>query len=364
MSKTCLSFLFLLPLFFLPFSLPASPYSMISVGDPVLDDLRYLSIQTGRSFTSFTPPLNPHEVENFLNSLDTGNLSSPALSAYNRIRARLAPQRAFTPVSSDIFSFNLNMNSTLELRARANTDVSWHYIYPKVTPLFSFPITIYFLDSVQLYMEPMITMSSRFYFSNDDNFAFNTGNFTYYDYDWSMVPFRAFISLGSSFWNFQLGRDRLSYGTGHMGNMVISDNPDYYEFFRLSFFSENFKYSMLVNQMPMDIRKLDSTTPLTSDMLDRTMHRYYYLHRLDFNFRNILSFALMEGVMVGNSPLEIRFLNPLIVFHSLFSWENYDYWIKDGRRSLIGSLLSLEANWNIIPSLSLYSQFVMTEFAT
>ena len=357
-------FITLLLLVFSLFSLPASHYSMISVGDPVLDDLRFLSIEAGRSFTSFTPPLTPHEVESFLNSLDTSILSTPALSAYNRIRERLTPQRALTLISSDTFTFNLNMNSNLELRANTNTDIGWYYIYPKVTPLFSWPVNIFFMDSVQLFIEPMITLSPRFYFSDNDAFIFNTGSFTYFDYDWSMMPFRAYIAMGGSFWNFQLGRDRLTYGTGHMGNMVISDNPDYYEFFRLSFFSENFKYSMLINQMPMDIRRGYHNLDPLNDELDRTMQRHYYLHRLDFNFRNKFSLALMEGVMVGNSPLEIRFLNPLMIFHSLFSWENYDHWIPSDKRSMIGSLLSLEANWNIIPSLSLYSQFVMTEFAT
>jgi hypothetical protein len=48
--------------------------------------------------------------------------------------------------------------------------------------------------------------------------------------------------------------------------------------------------------------------------------------------------------MVGNSPLEIRYLNPLMIFHSLYSFWNYQNWDgsdnypEDGTGCLTGSL--------------------------
>jgi hypothetical protein len=73
----------------------------------------------------------------------------------------------------------------------------------------------------------------------------------------------------------------------------------------------------------------------------------------------------MEGVMVGNSPVELRFLNPLIVFHSFFSWDYFDSWTPpyEGDRweqsDLVGSILSIEINWNVMNNLAVYGQMVL-----
>jgi hypothetical protein len=185
---------------------------------------------------------------------------------------------------------------------------------------------------------------------------------THADYDWGM-PLRAFMALGGSWWNFQIGRDRLSHGTGQMGNMVISDIPDFYDFIRFSLFSANFKYSLLVNQMQLKITPELSSMSIEEQNLIHTTNRYFYLHRIDINLFDALSIGIMEGVMVGNSPLELRFLSPLMVFHSRSSWDHYDSWLVNENRSMAGSIFSTEVNWSIIPSLSLYGQFVMNEWA-
>jgi hypothetical protein len=118
--------------------------------------------------------------------------------------------------------------------------------------------------------------------------------------------------------------------------------------------------------MPLEIHE-DLYEFSDPNNFSRTMNRYFYLHRLDFKLFNRISLGLMEGVMVGNSPPEIRFLNPLMIFHSFFSWWNYDVW--DERRidepgHMIGSVFSVELNYNITTSLALYGQFIMNEFAT
>jgi hypothetical protein len=353
---------------------------MILTGDPVLEDLIFLSLESGNSFLSFTPPLAPHEVKIFLNLIDTSLLSPAAQDAYNRVRRKLLPQ-ANIMFSHDIYLFTLNINSTLETSTRFNSGILWYPKYPKVPPLFSFPFKFYFSDSLQLYFEPIIAVDPQYYRGSNvniyssDNVIVNSGNFSHnvpaglHNLDQNL-PLRAFLTAGGSWWNFQLGRDRLSYGTGQLGNLAISDNPSFYEFARLSFFSRFFKYSAMVSQMPMDVRGIIKNADTVSDnTLLFTTQRHLYLHRLDFSVRDRLSVSLTEGVMVGNSPLEIRYLNPLMVFHSLYSFWNYPKWDEGidpptGSGDMNGSLFSLEVNWNIIRSLAFYGQFVMNQIAT
>ncbi|MCL2380175.1 MAG: capsule assembly Wzi family protein [Treponema sp.] len=369
--------LFLLVSLSLSANLSAAPFDMILTGDPVLEDIRFLSLTSGRTFLSFTPPLAPAVVENFLDSIDPSLLPEPAQQAYDRIRDRLIPQAAFS-FESDNLSVLLDINATLEGRARFNNDISWYPAHPDISPLLSLPLRFHFGNTVQLYIDPSVSMMHGSFSPADSGFAHNVPQ-GYGTYD-SDMPFRAFIAAGGPWWNFQLGRDRLFWGTGHTGSLSFSDNADFFEFARVSFFSRFLKYSVVVNQMPLRITDSlysgprdpeypDSFPWRNPDSLRRTTQRHFYMHRLDVSlFRDRLSIGLMEGVMVGDSPLEIRFLNPMMIFHSLFAWRDYYGWGEgppgSSTTDMVGSFFSAEVNWHITSALSFHGQMVMNEFAT
>jgi hypothetical protein len=68
----------------------------------------------------------------------------------------------------------------------------------------------------------------------------------------------------------------------------------------------------------------------------------------------------MEGMMSGDSPFQIRYLNPIIIFHDLFAWKDYPKWAPNGG-DMIGSIASIEINWSISENMAFYGQFVMNE---
>jgi hypothetical protein len=356
--------IFFLCLIFLSPGLFATPYDMILTGDPILEDLRFISLESGIVILSFTAPLAPHEVELFLDRIDVALLSTSAKEAYYRVRDRLTPASRLS-LSWDKFSLFFDINATLEARIRSDTDIDWYPVYPKIPAFLSLPLRFHFADTVQFYIDPSFNIDPYNIYNNDENYMLNTffgdnginGN----------SPLRSFIAAGGSWWNFQLGRDRLSYGTGLSGNLGIADNPPYYEFMRLSFFSKYFKYSLLINQTPLEINDelyQSSHEDNYKDLLIMTTQRYFYLHRIDFVLFNVLSVGIMEGVIIGNSALELRHLNPLAIFHNMMTWRDYDYWNPDrDSSSMIGSFFSAEINWNITKSLAFYGQFVMNELA-
>jgi len=48
------------------------------------------------------------------------------------------------------------------------------------------------------------------------------------------------------------------------------------------------------------------------------------MHKMDFNFKRF-QFSILEGAMVA-APLELRFLNPVMIFHNYAAWRSYtDY---------------------------------------
>ena len=354
--KKTLVFFFIMVIFPV-LSLFAQPYDMILAGDPVLEDLRYLSLEAGKPFLSFTPPLAPQKVEQYLNSIDASLLSLPAQEAFYRIEKRLRPQTPLS-LSFDNFSVSININSTIEARARYNEEIAWYPLYPKIPPVISLPIKLHFFNFLQFYLDPYVVKLPNFYL-DEDWYGTNVMNFDL------RSPLKAFAAAGGSWWDFQLGRDRLSYGTGHMGNLVISDNDEYYEFLRFSFFNRVLKYSSLIMQMPLQTS--DSLYTIKNpNSLGRSIHRYFYLHRFDINLFNVLSIGLMEGLMVGNSPLELRYLNPIMIFHSYYSGYDYGKWADTAEHfhsMLNGSIFGVEVNWNIIKSFAFYGQFVVNQFA-
>ncbi|MDN5333006.1 MAG: hypothetical protein PWP59_268, partial [Sphaerochaeta sp.] len=64
------------------------------------------------------------------------------------------------------------------------------------------------------------------------------------DLDFNM-PYRAFVAAGEDHWSFQLGRDRLSWGAGQTGNLMVSDSFKYHTMARVTTFSDWFKYTFV-----------------------------------------------------------------------------------------------------------------------
>jgi hypothetical protein len=344
-------------------------YTVISPGNPILDDLRFLVRESGHSFLSFTPPLSRDEVLRILDELDTETLGAEGTKAYRRIYDALNPA---SPASDKLFSFDAHLQIAPEFRIRSNADLPYNRDYPVSPAFMSLPMSLLFADRVQLMVEPTIMRDPTYYAESGSHWGSNVP-FDLEQVDMNM-PLRGFITTGSVWWNLQLGRDKVSYGLGHTGNLALSDTPDYYDFFRFSLFSSNIKYSVFISQMPLMISSPltpsliaeghlpvpDESKKIYSVDLTETTQRYMYVHRLDLRFFQQLSMSISESMMSGNTPLELRFLNPFALFHSFYSWRDYGKW---GKGDLVGSMFSFDIEWAIQPSLGFYGQFVMNDFA-
>jgi len=336
---------------------------MVSAGDLLLEDLRSVVRYNGNSFLSLTPPLSRDEVIAILDEIDPESLPGPARLRYDRILENLFPALTY---ESPEFAAAVHLRAALEGRFRSNTGIPWLKKDNTSQALLGVPIHLFFTGRVELFFEPQIAADPWYYNYPVSSWGTNVPwEAARFDLN---VPLRAFIAAGGGWWNFQLGRDKLSFGPGRTGNLAVSDNPDYYDFARLSFFSHIFKYSVLVSQMPLDVNSrhislLKDSSILNSDDLTKTMNRYFYLHRFDVKPSKKFSIGLSEGIMMGNAPLELRYFNPMMVFHSFFAWKDYPNWGNaDG--DMIGSIFSLDLEWAVSPGWALYGQIVMNEFST
>ncbi|MCL2411942.1 MAG: capsule assembly Wzi family protein, partial [Treponema sp.] len=340
---------------FLFFPLMLFSFDMILTGDPIIDDIRFISLETGKPFLSFSPPLAPAEVQifvqRFIDLIDEQTLSHPARQAFYRVQKRLSPVSRIS-YSDDIFSLLMDINAAFEGKARFNSNISWYPRYPEITPFIALPLRISFADTVQIYVEPILAINRRAHLRG--NATINIP-FDYADVSHNLA-LRAFAAAGGNWWNFQIGRDRLYWGTGRTGSLTFSDNSQYFDFARISFFSSRVKYSMTINQLPLRLRRdlfeegrFQPEWWQDQNNTNLVLNRYYYLHRLDIRLSNRLTIGLMEGIMTGNSQLQIRYLTPM-VFHDLFAWNDYPRW--EGKGDMVGSIASIELNWHITNNLA------------
>jgi hypothetical protein len=341
--------------------LGASPLVMVSAGDPVLEDIRYVAREAGVGVLSWSPPFSRDEINNILADVEVGKLPLPAKEAYRRIQERLNPPMRFT---EDFFSLAFQGTAEAGARFRSNAAIPWQQGDFQQPALLHLPFDFYFADFVLLTVEPSVQLDPAF---NDDGGHFGTNVPRRAEHIDVFFPFRAFAAAGGAWWNIQIGRDQISFGSAHTGNLLLSDTPDYYDFARLSFFARHFKYSALVIQNPLFLStKFFDVTQIPADgaVDDVYLQRHIYIHRLDFMLFNKLTIGLTEGMSVGDAPLEIRYLNPLMLLHNFIAGDDYESRFGTSYNEMNSSIFSLELNWTPVPSLSLYAQLVVDEFTT
>ena len=236
------------------------------VNSDVYTYMKYLYIDQGHALPSSTGPWNSKELLGMLDKIDSSKLSEGLKSAYDYV---------FNILNEDLptkesgienrFSFDLNIEGyfhTNDSNTRAYKDVgavreyafenfrNWAFDDVDQKPFFDLKWESFAGNNFYTYFDFNLMNSwhdgdryekeigSQKLSSNilllkhmELNSASTDANY----------PFRAFIATGGDVWSFQIGRDRLSWGNGETGNLVISDNLPYHNMARLTLFSNNYK---------------------------------------------------------------------------------------------------------------------------
>jgi len=192
------------------------------------------------------------------------------------------------------------------------------------------------------------------YFTSNLFFLYGQG---FGDIDLGM-PYRAFVSFGSSGWSAQIGRDRLSWGPGVTGNLTVGEHLRYHNTARIALFSDNFKYTFATSFFahPQDYYPIldeDGNFSHFNQNIKMNGINMFMAHRLEGRlFKDKVGIALTESVMYQHQDgtIDFRILSPAMLFHN--------YYI----RSNANSLLSLEVDYTPIKNWNIYAQVAIDEF--
>ncbi|AEV29954.1 hypothetical protein SpiGrapes_2178 [Sphaerochaeta pleomorpha str. Grapes] len=344
----------------------AAPYAnkqkIFSLDSDVYEAIASLYVIQGLSLPSTTGPYSEAELLMMLEKVDTGRLNGATKATYDYIASQLDVQ---PKMQTKGMGLSWNFDANLETYTHTNTTEftgreNWNRGYISQKPLLSVGLETWPSESFYGYSELSIgntyTLENAF-----GSIPFSTNLIilspaTLMDLDFN-IPYRAFVAMGGDGWTFQLGRDRMSWGAGESGNLMMGDNLKYHNMARYTAFGEKYKYTFVTSFFPHPSSYLGGGDGAVvgdgqEDILSGL--NMFMAHRLEWRmFSDKVGLALTESIMYQSEEnlLDLRVLNPAMIFH-----DNYI-------RSNSNSLLGLELDYTPVKGVNLYGQAVVDEFS-
>ncbi|MDE6705689.1 MAG: hypothetical protein K2J81_07255 [Treponemataceae bacterium] len=351
MRKTLLAVLWLG--FFAVLSLGAVPrggrrggQELIPSGHWIYDALMAVSLESRTVNFADSAPLTVQELTLYLDEIDYDALSEGGRAQYDRIRAYFAePVFSF---GSDLISAGVEPSVNPEAFFKTNKGIDWTFDRYHRLPLISVPVSITVGDWVAMKVDVSLgenkgAMLHHDNYTNIPSAASEVDvNFPSYGYLSAGARISEKTGIG-----FQIALGPQSIGRSLNGSVIMSDYLTGTTAAKLLFYSPNIKYTGSVTEFNVD--------------------KYLYMHQFDVRLFKRVTFTLLEGVLVY-APLELRFLNPLTIFHGYSPWRDYgdDEGNKDvdDVESHICAYLGLKSEFVPVDGLRFYGMFAMTQFQT
>jgi hypothetical protein len=292
------------------FGLPAQ--KILYPGDWAYEALETLSMEQRIVFLAGSS-LTVVQVERMLGDINDEELSPSGKILYDRLRSYLGKAPLVSRFEG-LFTFDVAPALQPEFYYKSNDDLPWVYGRNDRQPFAVFPLS--FALSSYVAMESDLYLGENRMLSNANDNYFNFPFDKFIDgvepIDTNM-PKRAYLSMGFPFGqglglNFKIGLGDEILGRTKTGSVIFSDNMRGFSYGTLSFYAPFISYAA-------GVMELETT-------------KYLYLHHLQISLLKRLSFGLIEGAMV-NAPFELRYLNPLMIFHSFAGWETYEDYNED-----------------------------------
>ena len=332
----------------------ASSLVLFDLDHPVYQDIEALYVVQGKSSPILAKPWSETDVRHLLEW--AGPVAEDAELIAKRIEGYIS--------SSDGFDWRFDASFSPSLFVHSNPEAFGQYDDVYDIDLLNDPIAgISFTGLYSQYLAGYINLSIGTVFSDALKYDGSGYRGLYARVFSSNIPFvpessismnfpdRAYIALGFDAFRFVVGRDRVEWGNGVLGNMVLGDTLPYHDYLSLTFTgSRYFSYQMLVSFFTHSVN-LD---PSLSDRDPLSGLRFFLGHRFEFSlFSGKLTFALNESIMYQSKTgyFDPRVLNPLLLLH--------DFYIAGNANSLA----AFELEYSPVNSLSLYLQFAIDDLA-
>ncbi|MBL7006101.1 MAG: hypothetical protein ISR78_03345 [Spirochaetia bacterium] len=374
MKKKSITFWLLIMFILLPVT-AANMQKIFQIDSDVYEALTFLYMEQGKSVPSSSGPWSADELMKMLDRINRASLSPGGRNTYDYVAGELTEPPKSQPSNS--FGSSFGLNAALEGYMHTNIDSDfytderdWIHDFESREPFLTIPFETWATDMFYGYFELPITIN-QFGYTNETasvfNHSFTTNVFLIPPnelMDLNMnIPYRAFASAGGEHWNLQFGRDRVSWGSGQTGNLMIGGHMLYNDYLKFTTYHDTYKFTSIAMAFPHPLDygygQVDGSDNPTGvigepDGQDAIIDgiRMYIAHRLEFKILDIVNLAITEAMMYMSekNTFDIRYLNPLMLYH-----DNYI-------RSNSNSILGLEVEVNPWENMSVYGQMAVDEF--
>jgi hypothetical protein len=332
------------------FSLPKQ--KLVYPDDWAYEALAVLS-REGRIVWFADSVLTVGQIERLLTEIDEESLSPNGKVLYERLveYLELSPGFGF---QSDVITVRTDPVLQGESYFKTNRETPWIYDYYSRKPLITLPLELSLSSYITIEMDPILGENEYAASMHDNyiNIPFDIGAETDLHF-----PKRAYISAGYPFGQasgvqLALGQGENFFGRTRTGSIILSDHLDKVSYARFAV------YSPLVK--------------LTSEVTQYGVNKYQYMHYIQVRPHRTFSLSLAEGVM-ANAPLELRFLNPFMIFHGFESYKTYSSYNQDLNKdrddpvyessgaSRIGSYFGAKIEWQPLTYTRFYGLLAMNQ---
>ncbi len=345
---------------------------IISVDSPAYKAMENLYILAGKSLPSSSGPWSENEMTLMLGKIDYESLNETGKSLYDYIYSIVVSEPGLQ--YSDNFAMTFGLEANLEGYLHTDTvnvvdEDDWFHGFTSRKPFLNLTFESWPGNNFYGYFE--FTLQNNYGYDvalakGSNNALYNnTFNFNvpfvnallfskpsngdaFADFDWTF-PYKALVSVGGDHWNFAAGRDRLSWGSGETGNLMLSSSFPKQTFARFNTYYNAFKYSIVAAVYPGVDAKESQYDSLEG-------WKALVTHRLEFNlFHDKVGIVVNEACMFWSSEAKDNFsiaqINPFGFMHNEYIAGNAN------------SLLVFEANYTPIRGVNVYAQAAVDEFS-
>lgn len=353
---------------------------IIPYNSPIVQNLEHVYSELGLAMPSDTAPWTRAEIMQLFDRVleYQGKLSAAALGAVMYIRGELESDYEYSdPSGAFDFDVDLDLNLEAYLGFGEEDEREWRRGYGEREPLLFMPFSVYLYDS--FFASTDITLMEDPFTVLERQGSGTTLPSGFNDLD-SHYPYHASMVYGGDHWNVQFARETLNWGKGKTGNLLLSDNGVVHDYIKISTFWDKFKFTFLwsgQDNYTWDFIDVDGDgvyEPLEGDeyrtwstptqnfyipvqetegdgISAQEAYRHFLAHRLEFRPFSKLGITLTEAVMYQDPSFQVRYLNPMMIFHN---------WYQKGSANYF---MSLEADYSPVPGINIYGQFLGDQIA-
>lgn len=138
------------------------------------------------------------------------------------------------------------------------------------------------------------------------SFTFNKTQINYFD---NTV---GYLRVENDLMNLQIGRERVLWGSGQINKLILSENPQVFDFVKFNIHYKKLRYDFLHGWLVMQPEFIQ----VYKDISKEKRSKYLAVSRLGFNPNSDLSLGISQMIIYSNRPFEAAYLNPFLFWES------------------------------------------------